>query len=347
MSLEAGLATVGVTAVPARKDLEKNDVGKWPSVMGAPPKDKEEILGWPKHDRWQRHEDSLTGPEGSLWKPVNVERERNLGLTKYNRVPDNLMPIQGPLYQWRHGVIPGMGVKPPTLEFPLMAAQDKKDPKTVTVDLADLRSIHARNRRMLEYGNAICHTSDILMELASRYIPEGVPERAIMNDAFQIGREATQNVLATGVANHQSHVIFERLLLEQRDTRKSVLNLDSRLKAQARVMPSNSDTYILGAEYTKLEKDLKDHVDSNKVYSEGGGGARAAPAASTSTYTGRSANAAKSSRGHGQAKKGGGKSSYQQEYKKDKPYNNNGNNNDNCNNRRGNRGRGRGNRDQK
>ena len=217
----------------------------------------------------------------------------------------------------------------------------------VYVELADLRALHTRNRRLMEYGNVICHTSDILLELASRYIPEGIPERALMNDAFQIGREATQNVLATATANHQSHVIYERLLLEQRDTRKHVTNLDSRLKAQARVMPSDSDQYILGTEHTRLEKDLKDHVDRNKFYSEGGGGARAVPAASTSTYTGRSANAAKSSRGHGQAKKGGGKSSYQQDYKKDKPYNNSGNNNDNRNDRRGNRGRGRGNRDQK
>jgi len=352
--LRAGLATVGLTAAKARKDTEKKDVEVWPSIMGLPPKEKEELLAWPKHDRWQRHEDSLSGPEGSLRTPTNIEKERYLGLNRYNRVPDTLMPLQGPPYQWRHGVIPGMGVKPPTLEHPLRADPERKEPKTVEIDLADLRSLHARNRRMIEYINAVCHTSDILMECASRFIPEGVPERDIMNDAFQIGREATQNVLATGVANHQSHVIFERLLLESRDPRKQVTYLDSRTRAAARVRPANSDTHILGAEYVTLEKDIKDFIDSNKEFNEAKAARAAAPAASSSRYTGKSASASKSSRGHGQAYRSSGKSAYKSVYKQDyrkdkssndgKPYSGGGSSN---NSRRGNRGRGRGNRDQK
>ena len=111
------------------------------------------------------------------------------------------------------------------------------------------------------YNNVVCHTSDILLELARRHIPEGIPDRELMNDAFFIGREATQNVMATATANHQSHVTFERLLLLNRDTRPQMKNLGERLLAQARVFPSDSDDYIFGTQHTKLEQDMKDLID--------------------------------------------------------------------------------------
>ena len=65
---------------------------------------------------------------------------------RYNRIPEAFLDIQGPSYQWKHGVIPGMGVKPPTLAFPVEPHKDSKDPKCVTAELADLRALHAQNR---------------------------------------------------------------------------------------------------------------------------------------------------------------------------------------------------------
>ena len=106
----------------------------------------------------------------------------------------------------------------------------------------------------------------MLLKLASDHIPLGVPERALMEDVFVIGRDASQNVMATATANHQNHVIYERLLLTQRDSRPHVRYLDARMKAQARVAPSDSNQYVFGTEYVQFEKDLKDHLELNKVY---------------------------------------------------------------------------------
>ena len=44
-----------------------------------------EILGWPKHGRWQAFEDTLTGETGSLRKPTNVQKETRLGTTASRR----------------------------------------------------------------------------------------------------------------------------------------------------------------------------------------------------------------------------------------------------------------------
>ena len=82
-----------------------------------------------------------------------------------------------------------------------------------------------------------------------------------MNDAFFIGREATQNVMATATANHQSHVTFKRLLLLNRDTRPQMKGLGERLLAQARVFPPDSENFIFGTQHKKLEQDMKDLID--------------------------------------------------------------------------------------
>ena len=74
-----------------------------------------------------------------------------------------------------------MGVKPSALTFSVDPHKDIKEPTTVTIELADLRALHARNRRLLEYGNVVCHTSDLLLKLLlgrlrhwAQYLPRRV-----------------------------------------------------------------------------------------------------------------------------------------------------------------------------
>ena len=209
------LPLVGTQPVKARAEVEKKDVSKWPASMGAPAKVKEDILGWPKHPRWTEFDELLTGPSGYLRDPAHVAKEQTLDMRIYNRIPDKFVAVQGPSHQWKHGVVPGMGVKPPTIPYPVDPHANKKEPSSVTVDLADLRAIHARNRKLLEYVNVVCHTSDILLQLANTHVPEHlVAERKLMQDVFEVGRDATQNIMATTTASHHSHVIYERLAYE-------------------------------------------------------------------------------------------------------------------------------------
>ena len=81
----------------------------------------------------------MTGTGGQLRKATHIAKEEQLTDSRYVRVPEAALDIQGPPYRWRHGVIPGMGPKPPALTFPIIPDPKEKDPKAVNIELADLK----------------------------------------------------------------------------------------------------------------------------------------------------------------------------------------------------------------
>ena len=263
--LTDALPVTGVQPVPIRKSDKKAHVDDvWSASLDRTTPNTEQLFGWPKHDRWTAYENSLTGPDGLLRKLTQVDKEGKLTLTHYVRIKEDTLALRGPQFLWRHGDIPGMAEKMPTLHHPVRTDHDKKERQQVPIDLADLRSLQEKNKSLLKYNNVLCHTTDILLELARRNTPAESADRAMINDTFKVATTTLENVMALHTASLQSHVTWERAQVMKRDTRKQCSTLLPHKAAAARLAPCDSDEHLFGSERSVLESDMKEITDDNK-----------------------------------------------------------------------------------
>ena len=296
--LKDGLPLTGVSPAVIKPEVRR---AKGPEdedfSLSGTPKPKEDLLGWPQHKLWRSHNEALTAPgDGALRDPKRQSDAESWTLQDYIRIDDLTMARQEPAFLWRHGKMSGDDLKLPKTADPLHISQTGER-KTVTIKLADLRTLNSRNRQLVQYTNVLCHSVDILHQLAIRSADSlDLESRTLTEDTLCIAKRTLNNMMGCQVATNLSHVMYERHLLLDRDVRRELPTLHAQYKAQAMMAPNDSSTYVFGSERFALEKHIKDHLDDQKrpVYTQSRPQAEKTPAAKKQSFpAGNSTPAAK------------------------------------------------------
>ena len=296
--LKDGLPLTGVSPAVIKPEVRRAKAPEDEDFsLSGTPKPKEDLLGWPQHKLWRSHNEALTAMgEGALRDPKRQLDAESWTLQDYVRIDDTTMARQEPAFLWRHGKMSGDDIKMPKTADPLHVSQTGER-KTVTVKLADLRTLNSRNRQLVQYTNVLCHSVDILHQLAIKSADSlDLESRTLTEDTLCIAKRTLNNMMGCQVATNLSHVMYERHLLLDRDVRREMPTLKSQYKAQAMMAPNDSSTYVFGSERFALEKHIKDHLDDQKrpVYTQSRPQAEKTPAAKKQSFpAGNSTPAAK------------------------------------------------------
>ena len=262
-----GLPLIGAKAVelkPEEKRAHVADSGH--HTLDGSAQQKELLWGWPQHPLWRKHEDALIGTEGRLNKQDHVDKESKLTNLDYIRIDSETIARKGPTFLWRHGEMPGKSDKLPTNADPMDYTQgdNQKERSTTSVKRADLRNLYYRNLTLTKYTNVMCHGTDLLHKLAARNTKPDSPDRELFEDTLFIMKRTLDNMLGATVASGVSHNVYERLLAQERDNRRTVFKLDPFKLARARLAPIDSDTFIFGTQRTVLKDHIKEKIDEKK-----------------------------------------------------------------------------------
>ena len=95
-------------------------------------------------------------------------------------------------------------------------------------------------------------------------MPAESPDRELIEDTLFIMKRTLDNMVGSTVATSVSHNIYERLLTQERDSRRTLYKLDSRKLALARLGPIDSDTYVFGSQRDPLKQHILQKIDEHK-----------------------------------------------------------------------------------
>ena len=116
----------------------------------------------------------------------------------------------------------------------------------------------------MHYTNILCHTTDVLHQLAVRNTAPAIADRELIEDTLFVAKRTSNNMMGSQVSTNLNHVIYERHLALNRDDRKEVLQLYKSKQAKAHLAPYDSDDFLFGSERDVQEQDIKDKREDNK-----------------------------------------------------------------------------------
>ena len=182
--------------------------------------------------------------------------ESKVKLTKYDRVPDNILPTAGAKHLWYHGEDPGWGDRIPKDALPIQPSRTASTQVNALVELADLRTLRDRAKRGVRYTNVLAHVMDMVTAISARNLEPDSEDWTLMSDITDMAMHAITGLATDTQANVISHQVFERHTAMERDGRLEVMNLLPVQKGRARVTPVDSDTHTFGTERKVLEADI-------------------------------------------------------------------------------------------
>ena len=319
--LTDGLALTGSQAVPAYLENKRAKAETWYTGLDVR-QSSDDKLGWPLHSRLASVRKCIS--QKLATHPVMAADAKH-SLTKYDRVPESILPSAGPKYLWYHGEDGGWDDRRPSDIHPLKS-QGAGELKKASVEVADLRAMQARFKAVSRYGNVLAHSVDMLREIVSAHVPKDHPQRQLASDVLEISGNAVSGICGAAAAGVIGHAVYERHMAFSRDDRHQVMSLDDLKKARAALGPVDSSEYLFGGDRTTLEKELKstreDAVSKPILVDERGhlkkqSSFRGGPSTSSASGTGK-----KGGRSHGTKSGGAGKSKSASKSKssKDKDY---------------------------
>ena len=241
---------------PAKVDPTKKraKLDPWLNELDTEPIKKEDILGWPIHHRMKATRQSVFK---KLGEHTQVERDAKLSRSRYNRVPDSILPSSGPRHLWYHADDPGWEDKQPRDYLPLKV-ENTKTPKTFTCDLSDARDILSRNLKISKRVNVELHMNDYFSAVVSKAFPADSADRKSHEDMLRMWRLNLSDLACLTTANVVSHQIYERHMAFDRDTRGEILKLPALVKSKFCMLPSDSSEKVFGAQTEDFAKALAD-----------------------------------------------------------------------------------------
>ena len=269
--LTTGLARIGTSAVKAAQDSKKRPMEKmraavaaWSAGLDEEPEEREGKLGFPIHPVVSS---SRTAILEGLNLPGNLAKEAKLDSTRYDRVPEAVIPLPKPKWQFYCGEDPGFETSQPKQLDPLRVL-DGKMPEKVVIKRADLLSVRNRLQKVGQFANVAAHGLQVLQKLCADHIPDG--ERSLAEDTVKMTKDALEGVCGLSAAGVVNHTIWERQLAMKHDSRYQLTDqLPELERARIRVRPIDSNDMLFGADRAALEETLrkakKDFEDSNRV----------------------------------------------------------------------------------
>ena len=85
-------------------------------------------------------------------------------------------------------------------------SQQFKEEK-VLIDIADLCKLHDTNKQLLQYTNVLCHTTDILLQLAKGHMSADSEDVLHIEDTFKVAMATLENTVALQIVAHMSHAV--------------------------------------------------------------------------------------------------------------------------------------------
>ena len=248
--LTEGLALTGNEPVSLPQEDKRPTLSPWGDTLDGVVKPQEEKLAWPVHFRVKDIRAAITSKLGSL-----APKEATVDATRYDRVPDSIVPLTGPRYLWLSGPDPGWSDKLPSNIEPLQSSMAVKNDRVAGVQLQDLRAVQASFKQITALSSVLSHSLDIFAKVLPQ-VPDG-PDKTLANTTMEVARTAASTMAAVATQRVISHTIFERHRAQNRDDRYDFMSLPAEVRAAARLGPVDSDVHVFGSHRTWLETQLK------------------------------------------------------------------------------------------
>ena len=259
--LKEGLPLTGVQAVRIQPDSKRAVLkNTWHKSLDGTSSEPEAKLGWPLH---RMVADTREAIYEKLTDHAVTKKEQEAKLTKFDRVPETILPTSGHDFYWTTAPDPGWDKDRPKDPYPLIL---KNSPNPVVmIDRADLTNRNTRDKESVKVANVVAHGIDIMHELAERHLPPGA-DRDLFSDTLEIVRDAAAKLLINTQASVISSAVFERHQTMARDDKVQLNSLHEAKKAKARLGPVDSDDYVFGSARLTLEADLKAAREAKGYY---------------------------------------------------------------------------------
>ena len=254
------------------QESERATVPDAPSSLDNAVAPTQSLYGWLVHQLWEAHEEALlakiykaTSEPGTRRQQAQITKEKARSSVEYLRIPAAITTVKGLKFMRRNVRMPGKAVQVATAQGPLCYSDaPKTEKKPITVKLDVLRVLNERSRLLMHYTNILCHTTDVLHQLAVRNTAPAIADRELIEDTLFVAKRTSNNMMGSQVSTNLNHVIYERHLALNRDDRKALLQLCKSKQAKARLAPYDFDDFLSGSELDVQGQDIKDKREKNK-----------------------------------------------------------------------------------
>ena len=274
-----GLPLIGLQPVSVKSESKAADMEEfeaWDLALDKTTDTSKSKLGWPIHPAVTNVRTALMN---KLQKDATVDSNVSQTLKSYDRVPDSVIPL-GPKYFWLRKADPGWEVdKRPKDAFPCTERSSSSEPKTVSLNLSDIRAHHVKHKRMVQVVNTLGFGVDMLRSIMQQHVPQEHEHRELSTSILTVVGKAVSSLAADATAMVINHQAWERQATFERDTRLWATTLPDREKVKARSAPMDSDSRVFGATPTELEANLKkrfEEVSKSQLTAAGFSGSKPA-----------------------------------------------------------------------